>query len=366
MKFSERVLSKLENARGVLISDFDNHHLMKLLNIPDCFNFDFEVDWILCTVQYLVAFQISLSTLSGSLQTTIVNKLEQVLEITIPKLKLALFVILDGYNNPSIYEEFIRQHLKTVIYIPNADQKEISSVLSDLNSCFFKDKVPECMKKFKRMFDAAMKNGYMSYVQLLIHPEFNKTPVLFSLKQDMTLELLDLTVFDLFCCNRKVASEKFPNLEMIASLFCISCIMIDETCLKTEPVDIEERLRQYKPPQNEKKKLDAVKPKYELNQILSLQQCNVLNSTEKFIGLIGEPGSGKTSVMLEKVLFECRDDSTELVFFVIPECKHPFRKYVENFLDDNMDENHRKKVKIVLVDEYNADSLESEIMQSHS
>ena len=69
--------------------------------------------------------------------------------------------------------------------------------------------------------------------------------------------------------------------------------------------------------------------------------------------LLGEPGCGKTSLLLARALNAAEDPNVENIFFSIPKTKIPMRRWLEKFVSSSSSVNLKKKWKVIEFSEFN-------------
>ena len=87
--------------------------------------------------------------------------------------------------------------------------------------------------------------------------------------------------------------------------------------------------------------------------ILSPQQKRILEEKKRFLVLLGEPGCGKTSLLLARALNAAEDPNVENIFFSIPKTKIPMRRWLEKFISSSSSVNLKKKWKVIEFSQFN-------------
>ena len=302
-KYSKQLLAKLEKPAGILLKSFTLNHTQSFLDIPHYFNFAFEIDWLFCGAGYFVPFEISVSTKAESYETTLTNKLTQVLERLTPKVKLFLHTILRDCKTEVIgtqsfqklYKSFVDNYLKIIIYIPNANLLKIKDALSNIRIKLGNKN----LKSLANLINEAEKTDTLKLVHILIHnDDVDQAPTLYKIDGSLNLTESQITIEEIFDCPQYRKSEPVKIVEYVSAVFCLSYLMIDNTCHLSRPFDIDSRYQNSNLPKNEKLKLDAINKtlnRPELSLIVSPQQHRILKFDDKLCCIPGEPGCGKTS-----------------------------------------------------------------------
>ena len=363
------------------MSRYEAEHVKNILHLSDQFNLQFELDWLLCGNLFIVPFEVSVATKVENVATVLDNKLRQVIEKIVPKMKLILFTIFkhrfsaensqnDDSNLGIMFEEFLRNRFRAVIYIPDCCSEDIQEALHSKVSKSKNRKRNQCLQD---IMEKAEKCGTLNLIEILTHEKSDVSQLhLYSLDSNLNLHKSELAMEQIFSPDSRTAmsseNEEAAIFNYMSAILCLSFLMIGNP-LMSDPLDIDTRYQCTKLSSVERARFDQCRkmvpgdgegtfPKL----ILSPQQCNILTEDGQFFCFLGEPGSGKTLVLLAKALIEANNVETQYVFFVMPETRTEFSNVVHKFFDDHLESSAmRDKVKILLVDEFGFASLAEEI-----
>ncbi|XP_075259902.1 uncharacterized protein LOC142351647 [Convolutriloba macropyga] len=252
-KFPKEVLSKLDKPAGILMSRYEAEHVKNILHLSDQFNLQFELDWLLCGNLFIVPFEVSVATKVENVATVLDNKLRQVIEKIVPKMKLILFTIFkhrfsaensqnDDSNLGIMFEEFLRNRFRAVIYIPDCCSEDIQEALHSKVSKSKNRKRNQCLQD---IMEKAEKCGTLNLIEILTHEKSDVSQLhLYSLDSNLNLHKSELAMEQIFSPDSRTAmsseNEEAAIFNYMSAILCLSFLMIGNP-LMSDPLDIDTR-----------------------------------------------------------------------------------------------------------------------------
>ena len=326
--FSEKLLSKLKNPSGILIKGFSSDHLRTILNGKHLTPQQFEIDWLYLGSSHIVVFEVGMSENPDHPRSALGNKIRQCFTTLLPQMQLILYSIWVPYKQKSetkTQQEFsslVEDLLKIVIFIPGLSECTLVSELSVIkNAC--KDH-----------------QNLLKWMAFLVESEESSRNLkLVGFNNNFEVINCETTLHQIFQ-GSIAAPEKDSFLNYFQSVICAASLNAvleqKDANNNSTALDIDRRyIRLFKSwVQNQQKSGEKkLTVGTDFVFVLSPQQHRILHEGRSHLLITGEPGSGKTALLLamcEKIAVN--EDVTEILF-VYDETKTLFEKYLTRILD---------------------------------
>ena len=358
--FWENYVTKLSNPVGLLIKSYSNAHVNAILHRP-VFSNQLDIDWIYCGHKMILAIEIGRTNLPESPIYSICNKLEQVLGKILPSTFLALHAIFRSFPKNIRKKEneeysktfwlFVRRSFRFVIFFPNLSAKSFKEVIQASREPLDK-KARQKTIGYRKIFSliSTAKQYRLSSILFLMHEDLHSTakPKTFYVDKDLNISESRIQVTEVFQAkvNYRNPKPKYKLLEFVSGIFALSTLIKKE--IFPSSADKTNTPRDQKNLQDQKvflKQKNLVFNEF-LDVVLSPQQHRILSENKRRVLIAGEPGSGKTSLLLAKAQIAAYDSKIEHILFAIPEEKTQFKDFLLDFV--NKRGNERLKSKFIL------------------
>ena len=364
VNFTECLLSRLKEPKGLLIRGYSQKQLNAILD--GNFSLSFEFDWILCANDKITVFEVGRSDNVSTPSTTVSRKLTQIFSKLLPKFQYFVVSFLKSIEMESNFiENFLQNHLQFVAFFPNISVDKIKNFLMGLNKG---DKENLQFQIFSETLNS-MPQNIISQVLIMVCGDGDKSqkqlPAVYQLQRienstGWTLFPSSITANDIFRCRNSsqtssdVSGPSIGDFRPVHEVHYISglltCGFLIENFHQTED---SQPLPSWnlKVKANSSKKGDSFS-KLHPDLILSPKQKRILEENRRFLMLLGEPGCGKTSLLLARALNAAEDPNVETVLFFIPKTKIAMKIWLEKFVSSSTSVNFKKKWKLVDLAEY--------------
>ena len=358
VNFTECLLSRLRNPKGLLIRGYSHKQLNAILN--ENFSLNFEFDWIFCANDEITVFEVGRSDNVSTPSSTVSRKLTQIFSKLLPKFQYFVVSFLKSIEMESkLVENFLQNHLQFIAYFPNISDDKIRNFLMGLNK---EDKENLQFRIVNETLNSMPRN-ITSQVLIMVDGDGEKSqkqlPILYHLQPvdngtGWTLVPSSITANDIFRC--KNSSQTSSDISGISIGDCrpvhevhyisglLTCGFLIQSFRQAEdsqPLpswDLKVKAKT-------SRKGDYLS-KLHPDLILSPQQKRILEENRKFLMLLGEPGCGKTSLLLARALNAAEDPNVETVFFSIPKTKIAMKIWLEKFASSSTSMDFKKKWKL--------------------
>ncbi|XP_075257379.1 uncharacterized protein LOC142349588 isoform X3 [Convolutriloba macropyga] len=327
--FSEQVLAKLNNPCGVFVKSFTNDHLSTILSTDSTQPQPFQCDWLYAGNK-IVAFEVGLTRnpkSSGHLCEVIQRRILQVLTRIIPHMLLMLhsfllhfFGTFSGSHDLSFCTE-IEKLFKCVIFLPNVG-------LSDFREAIAKMTIESgSIKKLKfgRQFFANSEQNHQTmsrFLYFLVRADENKEGLKL-LRVNSSLEISE--------CQQSVQDFFGPSEESDSQLLTYVSALISIAGLNNHLPNQHETALDL-----DRRYLSSLKLQPEIrenpneNFVTSPQQYRILSDqSNTHLIITGQPGCGKTSLLLSKCNELASSPDIESIIFLYSHGKELFRKFLD-------------------------------------
>ena len=356
-------LSKQPSAKGIMLKNYSSKHFASLLDEISVHPGEFETDWLYIGKDTIVAVEIGLSDPEAksnySFYQTVKNKLIQVLERTIPHLQSIIYNLtksLDDENKDNVIE-IITKRLQVVVVLPNITAAQFQEALENLkeelhNTQSKLSKLLKYNEKFwsQGLFFAPQFGSYFFSIDKNLNPYLISQTGTDSSTSDvyshLFSELSPERISDFGSSKTENESQLFRDISALIVLSSLNFMKFwpDEK----EDRDVDKRYQ--KSFSIWKSKQDNLT--YNGNDfILSPEQHRIL-ANDKLTRLLisGEPGSGKTSLLLAKCRLLAEHNEVQVIFFVVRKTKKQFLEFLRTMIKDHGSETLRRKLVILPVD----------------
>ena len=345
--FSEKLLARLNNPKGILLKGFSNQHLKTILDLDDIAPQQFQTDWLYLGCQYIIAFEVGMSQFPQNPTCTICNKIIQTLEKTIPQIQLILysFWFAGQRNTEKIVGEafftFIKKLLKAIIFLPEI---KYETFVSEIKAIRETSQVPTASKyqKLTKERSKALKTLTQNKNQLcnllfIVQDNSDRNRLkLASLNEDLELVDSHISLQELFNSSSLTENQKimdyFSSLLSVASLNSIQNADFTENRMLAFKLEDRFLSSQEKWCQGKKQENKDGTCKYKLfsKLILSPQQHGILcDFSKRYLVITGYPGTGKTLLLLAKCEQLASFENIDKIYFAYSKKKVLFRKFLE-------------------------------------
>ena len=243
-------------------------------------------------------------------------------------------------------EKIVYLFLRGISNLPDAELKQIAVKSVRLVIVFTnttRAAVQACIDLKKKSLEKLkiLRNNQISIMtaenaDILSNAAGNPYLSLFELNSDLQLEASGLSTDDLFspevAPDLNLSEENFKLIKYIVSILSFSYLLSlnnsQANCAIDPPLDcplsVDNRfLKQTK---------NVTPGTSHLNIILSPQQHRLLDENPDNVFLVGEPGTGKTAVLLAKAFYAAlHEDDVEHVIISFPSEKTDFKEFIINF-----------------------------------
>ncbi|XP_063722537.1 uncharacterized protein LOC134848914 isoform X2 [Symsagittifera roscoffensis] len=350
--FVELLLSKLENPAGILLKGFTQNHFASLLSSSSIEISAFEIDWLYLTDNVVMPIEVGLSDNPQKPVQAIVNKITQCLIKIIPQFQLIFYSYLTKFNqinedeSSRTFSEVIQNFLKIVVFLPN---------VSFFAFCVALKLIKDAVQNVVRKANPAISNGFSLLIQnygfqlkdltFIVLDDSSKNLRL--IKIDKHLNVLDVhySIHELF---QPISEESCSFLGYLRALLSLASLTAveDLTSGRREdtPIDVDERYRKFFSLWRKKHETDLSSR----NFILSPQQHRLLAETQKtHLFITGQPGTGKTALLLAKCEQMALKEDVDSVFIVFNESDSILRRSIDAYIETQASEELRSKKEVI-------------------
>ena len=370
--FSEKLLASIQNPTGILLKNFTNDCLKTVLDHEHLIPQQFEIDWLYLGSKEIVVFEVGMSENPDQPKAAICNKLNQTLQTIIPQMQMILYSFWISYRKPETLEENSRffdsvQNLfKVVIYLPNVVYGSLEKVVNELKFCSESFRCSTDSEHFlsdhvdldDNVVTTLQENQQQISNHLIFLIENTDTKKLQMVQLTKTFKLRDCkySLQDFFASSISEDDKLFNyfcSLFAVASLNGTEYLRDPSSKMKSPALDVDYRYQTAfkkwfkKKEQHTKGYASRSELSSFSNIILSPQQHRILSETTKtHLIITGQPGSGKTMLLIAKCeQMELRND-VEIIFLVYDKRKVLFGKFLKRSFNARL-EATESKIKLV-------------------
>ena len=344
--FIRKYVSQLRSVNGIMLKSYSNKHFATILDETSIQPGEFETDWLYIGRDTIVAIEIGLcdtNTQSNNpCNQTVRNKLIQVLERTVPHFQSILYSLInsiDNENKDSAIGVFTKR-FQVVVVFPNISFDQFQNALK----CLKKDTDNGQCKLF------ALKN----YDETFWHRNLffalqPGTDFLYKIDQNLTPTSIWQTLSNLLASSSESKRQLF-GFQYVSALITLSSLnFIDFWPDDLKDRDLDKKYR--KSFCNWKSKQDNLTYNG-TDFILSPEQHRILaNDKLAHLLITGEPGSGKTSLLLAKCQMLAEENQVQKILYLVRSTKTWFLKMLHTMIEQHGSELLKQKIEIVAVDD---------------
>ena len=307
---------------------------------------EFEIDWLYLGGEIMIAFEAGMSNKPEQPIQSVLNKLSQCVTKIYPQFLLIIYSLWVEYqkiNHARIefatFEMFFKQHFKIVVFLPNVSHDAFRTCINTIkdsavvgkNSKKVKSVVPEG-------FASLLIKNSKCLDQILILLECSDT--LWQISENLDVAESSLGLQKLL---KTQSSSSQCEYNYITALLALVRLNVVEMGLPA--LDVTERYHHsFTIWQKKKRKMDPICQ----NFILSPEQHRILAEEEKtHLVVCGEPGTGKTALLLAKCEQMAQREEIDYVFYAFNQTKTLLINYLNSFMEFQATEVLKQKMKIL-------------------
>ena len=351
--FVELLLSKLENPAGILLKGFTQNQFASLLSSSSIETSAFEIDWLYLTENVVMPIEVGLSDNPQKPVQAIVNKITQCLIKIIPQFQLIFYSYLTKFNqinedeSSRTFSEVIQNFLKIVVFLPNVSFFAFCVALKLIKDAVQNVDVRKANPAISNGFSLLIQNYGFQLKDLTFIVLDDSSKNLRLIKIDKHLNVLDVhySIHELF---QPISEESCSFLGYLRALLSLASLTAveDLTSGRREdtPIDVDERYRKFFSLWRKKHETDLSSR----NFILSPQQHRLLAETQKtHLFITGQPGTGKTALLLAKCEQMALKEDVDSVFIVFNESDSILRRSIDAYIESQASEELRSKKEVI-------------------
>ena len=363
--FSEQLLAKIKNPCGVLIRNFSNKNLEAIATLESCESPQFQIDWLYLRKEGIVAFEVGLSEKPEQCQQSSVrNKIMQCLKIIIPQMQIMLYSFWRLYQKEKTetmtsFGDLLKSALKVVIYLPNIKYDTFVAEIECIKEEYQGRHGTSSLSELVSLLDKNWEN-IINYLSFLVRSSSSGNLLWHRMNKKCDLERVgyNCTIYQLFekphptkldsNLNVKNSFINYVSACFVSASLCLSGVISNQNeATEKTPLDIDERFLASFKSWKEKNVHEAFKYSAQFNLVLSPQQHRILcDQTKRHLIITGHPGCGKTSLLLAKCEQMAWRRDVHSIFYFYGINKYLFRKYLNNFIENNCSQNLKRKLEV--------------------
>ena len=352
--FVELLFSKLKKPTGIFLRGFSQSHFASLLSPSSIKTSDFEVDWLYLREDLIIPVEVGMSDTPQKPVQAIVNKITQCLKKIIPQFHLIIYSYFINFNKISKdesknFSEIVRTFFKVVVFLPNVSFHAFCTSLRLIKEAVENPDVRKANPAISIGFSLMIQNyGYQLNTLTFLVLSNETSQNLRLVKIDKKLNVLDIgsSINDFF---EPISANHCSFLGYLRSLLSLASLTAIEDNLTSErrvntPLDVDERYRKSFSMWRRKNKTDPSSR----NFILSPQQHRLLAETHKtHLFISGQPGTGKTALLLAKCEQMAPKEDVDSIFIIINSWDIILRRYIDEYIATQASEELRSITEVI-------------------
>ena len=362
--FSELLLAKIEKSCGVLIRGFSHEHLQTIATLPENSKIpNFEIDWLYLGKEHIVAFEVGLSeSPEKAKQSSVSNKLKQCLTKIIPQMQFIIYSFRNLYSANTTLEDLNR--LKVVVCLPNLKYDIFIAQIASI-----KEEVTKIREITSPSDLAILLNRnwaqVSNYLSFLVSSSSSDDLVWLRINDNFKVVKCDSTVDELFDKQTDPSGSvlsKSDDVEVspgdshstpkhsfndyVSACFASATLSMSAFIEKTA-LDVDERYQESFEVWRNKKFEGKSGGHPQFKFVLSPQQHRILlDKSNTHLILTGQPGTGKTLLLLAKCEQMARCEGVGDIFYFYDKNRCLFRKHLDALVERNCSQDLKGKLKV--------------------
>ncbi|XP_075261255.1 uncharacterized protein LOC142352974 isoform X3 [Convolutriloba macropyga] len=379
--FSEMLLAKFEKSCGVLIRGLNNEHLKTIAKMPENSRIpNFEIDWLYLGKKHIVAFEVGLSeNPEKAKQSSVSNKLKQCLTRIIPQMQLIIYSFWDLYskNDTKSIADLLKNTLKVVVCLPNIKYDIFEAQITSIKEEVRKVRETTCPSELVILVEKnwAQVSNYLSF---LLCNSSSDDLVWLRINEQLNVVKCDNTIDELF--DKKTDSSesvlcKFDDVEidpedsrstlthsfidyvsacLASAALSMSAFISDQNMgIEKTALDVDQRYQESFKVWRNKKFGGKYEDHPQFNFVLSPQQHRILlDESITHLILTGQPGTGKTLLLLAKCEQLASRKDIDRIFYFYDEDRRLFRKHLDSLVESNCSQELKSKLEVKGVEDF--------------
>ena len=336
--FCQQLLRKLEEPTGILLKSFSQKHLESIINSGHIKPKEFQMDWVYLGSGKIVVFEVGLSEDPKNPWQTFQNKVSQSLTKHLPQMQLIMCSVWQLFHGSDkrLSPDYLKQILQVCIYCPQLKTESLAQMAQNIKSILAPGDKTASERKFGAIL-MTQKQNLLDYITFLVSDDTEKGLCLFKLDSNFELIPYDTTPQQTIFENSGKTEDKYidylSTLLIIASLNSVHTQGREASDSCALVVDQRYRRSFQKWLTRDKSTSASQTVNIDFQIVLSPQQHKILSDDYKtHLIITGQPGTGKTSLLLAKCKIMLENDSIEQILFIYDERKTHFRKLLDKFL----------------------------------
>ena len=350
--FCQQLLRKLEEPTGILLKSFSQKHLESIINSAHIKPKEFQMDWVYLGSGKIVVFEVGLSEDPTKPWQTFQNKVSQSLTKHLPQMQLIMCSVWQFFHGSDkrLSPDYLKQILQVCIYCLQLKTESLDQMAQNIKSIL----APGDKTASERKFGAILmteKQNLLDYITFLVSDDTEKGLCLCKLDSNFELIPCDTTPQTIFENSSQTEDKYIDYLSTLLIIASLNSVHpqgrgATDSCA----LDVDQRYRPsfQKWATKDKSANTSQTVNLDFQIVLSPQQHKILSDHEKtHLIITGQPGTGKTSLLLAKCKIMLENDSIEQILFLYDERKTHFRKLLDKFLKTMFHVNLHSKLNII-------------------
>ena len=321
---------------GLLLHGFSKKMLESILQAS--LGFDFEFDWLLFTQSKLFLFEVRCGCENNNFGKAISDKLNQVFTRHIPSMHIIMWHLMDHLRKTdklsgleeNYFQNFFQERFSVIVFVVGVSteflKNSLAKVITNKTGLNFNfDEISNLSFQSIYFVGQDSNTSEASHFLRVWRDRNNKISVSEDQNSPIQTSRDDL------------AGPEQSTVQILAGMFALG-YRIDRS-ENGHASTLDEKLlpqqRNYFGKLEKRNELDHnfIEISKFFSVVLSPQQFQILRSPEQRLILAGEPGTGKTILLLIKALDALWKKEVGDVYFCTPESKVELRKYVKGFTE---------------------------------
>ena len=369
--FSELLLAKIEKSCGVLIRGFSKKHLETIATMPESSKIpNFEIDWLYLGKEHIVAFEVGLSeNPEKAKQSSVSNKLKQCLTKIIPQMQFIIYSFRSLYSTDNTsFEDLLKNTLKVVMCLPNLKYDIFIAQITSIKEEVTKIRANTCPSDLALLVakNWAQISNYLSF---LVSNSSSDDLVWLRINEHFNVVDCDSTIVELFDKQKDSSESVLCKFDDVAISFgdsqstpkhsfidyvsaCFVSATLSMSAFTSDPktkiaLDVDERYQESFKVWRNRNLVGNSDDHPRFHFVLSPQQHQILlDEDNTHLIITGQPGSGKTLLLLAKCEQMASHQDIHRIFYIYNEDRCLFRKHLDTLIESNCSQDLKGKLKV--------------------